>query len=291
VFDPDSMSWRELASCPCEPRLHPTFVANNGKIFVGLGNNNNGNQNDWWEYDIASNTWSQKPNFPGLVRHHPYQFAIGDYVYTGMGHGNGAIYKDLYRYDPATEEWLQVADIPGEGRVAGTQFSYNNRGYVLSGDGDDHLSMETGEFWMYDPALDAWQELTPHPGKSRWAPSSFIINGEVYLFNGTSFFQGSGSVYQSESYKFNLDSLFTSTKPIVQAEDLQMYPNPFTSEVRVAHNDLFFESIRVYTLDQKLVYQGRLENNTNNLSYLPSGTYRVEGLHDRRLYSGLIVKQ
>jgi len=204
VFDPDSMKWTELDTCPCEPRLHPAFVAHNGKIFAGLGNGNNGNLNDWWEYDIATNQWSRKQDFPNLPRHHPYQFAVGDYVYTGFGHGAG-IFNDWYRYDPVNEVWDTMSNIPAEGRVAGTQFSYADKGYVLSGDGEDHLSMEEGEFWEYDPALNEWTQLPPHPGKSRWAPASFIIDGVVYLFNGTTYFNTIGYVYQTEAYKFNLE--------------------------------------------------------------------------------------
>ena len=203
VFDPDSMKWAQLASCPCQARTHPAFVANNGKIFVGLGSGSNGNMNDWWEYDITSDQWSQKPDFPDLKRHHPYQFAVGDYVYTGLGHG-AEIFNDWYRYDPKSEMWDRMADLPGEGRVAGTQFSFGGKGYVLSGDGEDHLSMDEGEFWEYDPDLDAWNQLPSHPGRSRWAPASFIIDGEVYLFNGTTYFEGQGFFYMEEAFKFKL---------------------------------------------------------------------------------------
>ena len=176
------------------------MIAHNGSVLVGLGNGSEGNMNDWWAYDIASNTWSQKTDFPSSPRHHPYQFGIGDYAYTGLGHGNG-IFNEWYRYEIATDTWTEVATLPGEGRVAGTQFSYDGIGYVLSGDGDDHRSMETGEFWAYDPILDTWEERPPHPEGSRWAPASFIIDGEVYLINGTSFGQ-----YVSEVYKFDLIS-------------------------------------------------------------------------------------
>ena len=83
--------------------------------------------------------------------------------------------------------------------MAGTQFSYEGIGYVLSGDGDDHRSMETGEFWAYDPIENAWSQGPPHPGGSRWAPASFIIDGEVYLINGTSFRR-----YVTDVYKYDL---------------------------------------------------------------------------------------
>ncbi|MGE0590391.1 MAG: Kelch repeat-containing protein [Cyclobacteriaceae bacterium] len=202
VFDPTTITWTQLTSCPCEPRYHPAMVASKGKLFVGLGNNSR-DYKDWWEYDIASDEWKQNPDLPGDERHHPYQFALGDYVYTGFGHGAG-IYKNWFRYDPATSTWEQMADIPGEGRVAGTQFSFEGKGYVLSGDGQNHGPMETGEFWSYNPATNTWEELPPHPGKSRWAPASFIIDGEVYLINGT-IRAGTALTFPSAVYKYKLN--------------------------------------------------------------------------------------
>lgn len=191
VFDPDSMQWTEKASCPCSARTHPAFVAEGDKIFVGLGGGPNGDMNDWWEYDIPSDTWSQKPDFPGSVRHHPYQFGIDGLIYVGFGHNGPFIYNDWYVYDPVAETWEERATLPAEGRVAGTQLAHNGMGYALSGDGDDHNSMETGELWQYDPIADAWYAWPPHPGMSRWAPASFVLNDEIYLINGMSMDPGS----------------------------------------------------------------------------------------------------
>lgn len=289
VFDPDSMTWNQLASCPCAPRLHPTFVANNGKIFVGLGNNNEGNQNDWWEYDMASDTWSQKPDYPGLRRHHPYQFAMGDYVYTAFGHGNG-IFRELYRYDPVLEEWERMADIPGEGRVAGTQFSYDGKGYVLSGDGEDHLSMDTGEMWSYDPELDVWESLPPHPGKSRWAPSSFVIDGVVYLFNGTSWFENTGHVYQTEAYSFDLKDMASDVSNPDKVAAFSVYPNPFSSFLHVHGLSGDYDQLMIYSLDNKRVYQGRFSSQ-HDVAHLPAGLYRIEIEKDNKTESVLGVKQ
>ena len=182
MWDPETDSWTELAPCPCAGRAHPAFIAHNDHIFVGLGNNNR-NLRDWWVYDLNENTWTQAADFPDVERHHPFQFGVGDYVYTGFGHGP-RIYDEWYRYDLTSDSWTQMANIPDEGRVAGTQFNHMGKGYVLSGDGDDHGRMETGEFWEYTPETDSWMQLPPHPGFSRWAPSSFVINHTVYFING-----------------------------------------------------------------------------------------------------------
>jgi len=190
VFDPSSGEWTEKASCPCTARTHPAFIAEGDKVFVGLGGGPNGDMDDWWEYDMATDSWSQKPDFPGSERHHPYQFGIDGMIYVGFGHNGPNIYNEMYRYDPSTEAWTEVASLPAEGRVAGTQFAHNGMGYALSGDGEDHSSMEEGELWQYDPTADAWFQWPSHPGMSRWAPASFVLNDEVYLINGMSYDPG-----------------------------------------------------------------------------------------------------
>lgn len=79
---------------------------------------------------------------------------------------------------------MQMSNFPSEGRVAGTQFSYNCKGYILSGDGDDHRSLDSGEFWEYDPSNDTWTQLSSHPGDAIWAPGSFVIGREVFFMLG-----------------------------------------------------------------------------------------------------------
>lgn len=203
VYDPATGEWTEKASCPCTARTHPAFIAEAGKVYVGLGGSANGDLGDWWEYDIATDTWSQKPDFPGSDRHHPYQFGIDGDIYVGFGHNGPNIYNEMYRYEPATEQWTEVASLPAEGRVAGTQFSHAGKGYALSGDGDDHSSMDEGEFWQYDPSADAWYQWPSHPGMSRWAPASFVLNDEVYLVNGMSYDPGEFD-YMASNWKLSM---------------------------------------------------------------------------------------
>ena len=267
VFDPSNMSWTELAPCPCAARRHPAMIAHNGRVFVGLGNTSIGNMNDWWEYDITSNTWSQKDNLPSQSRHHPYQFGINDNVYSGFGHGNG-IFNDWFRYDITAETWTQVATLPAQGRVAGTQFSYNGLGYVLSGDGDNHDSMETGEFWAYDPISDNWEEMPPHPEGSRWAPASFIINGEVYIINGTSFSQ-----YVTEIYKYNLDSALSI--PELTNSTIRIYPNPATDVINIDVPENLKYHTNIYDLNGRLVSSSK-NKSVIEIQALPLGVYLIE---------------
>jgi N-acetylneuraminic acid mutarotase len=214
-YDMDNDSWAQKSSLPTDGRNHPAMIAINNKIYMGCGSNDNGNLGDWWEYDITNDAWSQKTSIIGNDRHHPFYFGIGDYAYVGFGHGSSPvagsnptsyIYNDFYRYDPTNDNWIQLSNFPSEARVAGTQFSYNGKGYILSGDGDNHGPLDSGEFWEYNPSNDSWNQLPSHPGGAIWAPGNFVIGCDVYFLLGQNRNTSPGtypiSVYQ---YKLSED--------------------------------------------------------------------------------------
>ena len=214
-YNMDNDSWTQKSSLPTDGRNHPAMIAINNKIYMGCGSNDNGNLGDWWEYDITNDAWSQKTSIIGNDRHHPFYFGIGDYAYVGFGHGSSPvagsnptsyIYNDFYRYDPTNDNWIQLSNFPSEARVAGTQFSYNGKGYILSGDGDNHGPLDSGEFWEYNPSNDSWNQLPSHPGGAIWAPGNFVIGCDVYFLLGQNRNTSPGtypiSVYQ---YKLSED--------------------------------------------------------------------------------------
>ena len=214
-YNMDNDSWTQKSSLPTDGRNHPAMIAINNKIYMGCGSNDNGNLGDWWEYDIINDVWSQKTSIIGNDRHHPFYFGIGDYAYVGFGHGSSPvagsnptsyIYNDFYRYDPTNDNWIQLSNFPSEARVAGTQFSYNGKGYILSGDGDNHGPLDSGEFWEYNPSNDSWNQLPSHPGGAIWAPGNFVIGCNVYFLLGQNRNTSPGtypiSVYQ---YKLSED--------------------------------------------------------------------------------------
>ncbi len=281
-FDPDTGTWTEITTCPCSARIHPAFIVHNDKIFVGLGGSAAGNLNDWWEYDMLNDTWEQKPDFPALPRHHPFQFAVNDSIYVGFGHGNGFISNEWYRYDPTNDEWEQKATLPGEGRVAGTQSSFEDKGYVLSGDGVDHTSMQEGEFWSYDPVLDEWEELTPHPGWSRWAPASFVLDGWVYLLSGPTNIGGFLNYSPNNNYRYQLEEgMVSSTQNLANASDLfELYPNPFADQIQFNWKKDILNTgeglIRIFDNFGRSVYQNNQLPATLNLDFLTPGIYHIE---------------
>ena len=205
-YDLINDTWEELANFPYLGRNHPAMMLCDDKIFVGMGSIDSENLGDWWEYDILNNAWIQKTNFSFGDRHHPFYFSINDIPYVGFGHGNYindniVIYNDFYKYDINADNWIQLNDFPSEGRVAGTQFSFNGKGYVLSGDGDDHGPLDSGELWEYNPESDTWIQLMSHPGGARWAPGSFVINCNVFLTSG---FEAESGTYYNDLLSLKL---------------------------------------------------------------------------------------
>ena len=284
-YDTETEQWTELAECPCTPRYHPAFVQLDDKIYVGMGNSPS-NLKDWWEYDIPTNSWTQKDDLPGPARHHPFYFGIDSIAYVGFGHGNSvngvlSIFNDFYKFDPSTDEWTQLNDFPGEARVAGTQFDYKGKGYVLSGDGDDHGFMEEGEFWEYEPQTDQWTQLTSHPGSSRWAPGNFVIDNYVYFLGGLSDVQ-----LESDMMRYELEPLSSSTAEVLDAP-ITIFPNPATSGLTILEDITQFSQIRMVNNYGQTVQT--VSSNYLNVDALPRGVYYLQFFKGERMQTKKIM--
>lgn len=240
-FNMKKQKWRKLANFPGQGRRHPAmnFLEPIGEIHIGLGDGYSGNYNDYWSYNIENDEWRRLDDFPSSKRHHPFYFAIGKNSYVGLGHSDGYspyIERDWYRYDAIDGTWNREKDfasyalgalyttnnifgtsaipVTTEARVAGTQFSVagscdsdQTLGFVLSGDGDDHGPMQTGEFHVFDSDDSIWYSLPPHPGFSRWAPGTFVIQGSrrVYFFGG---YDRKQQILFSDLWTIDLEPLF-----------------------------------------------------------------------------------
>jgi hypothetical protein len=283
AFDGATESFTQLADCPCEPRLHPALIAFEDKVYMGLGSGVGGNLGDWWEYDVTSNSWTEKATFIGANRHHPYQFKIGDYIYVGSGHQS-----DWYRYEPAADSWTQVESHPSYVRVAGIQFAYGGKGYTLSGvadyNGDNHQPMPTGEFWEYDPLEDAWTELPPHPGLSRWASASFIIDGWIYMV--------AGQVYDGETsvYRYQLGDTPTGVEDNSATEPLSLRPMPFVDHIELPARGSWI-SATIFDIRGSIVSVPVFEGKTLRVDALPNGIYVLELKDNETIVRQRIVRE
>lgn len=250
-FDMTTHTWTRLADFIGPGRRHPAMVpvrrsSQQWEIHVGLGDGVTGNLNDWYSYDISTNVWIQMPDFPSSKRHHPFHFGIGNLSYAGLGHSDGFdpyIERDWYHFDgtawtrePDFESFdlsddlvQKIGPVSTEARVAGTEFSIELPlsdgddgnglsgaiGFVLSGDGDDHGAMDTGEFHAFYPAIDGgsslWRSLPPHPGRSRWAPGSFVMRGSARAYFTSGYDRISQELY-NDVWMIDLSPLFSTSK-------------------------------------------------------------------------------
>ena len=77
-----------------------------------------------------------------------------------------------------------MSPFPGEARVAGTQFDHGGKGYVLSGDGDNHSYMPSGEFWGMSPAQIPGHNCRLILASACGRQDAFVIDDKVYFFGG-----------------------------------------------------------------------------------------------------------
>ncbi len=269
-YDPTDSSWTQLANCGCTGRRHPAMVAIGDRIYVGLGDGASGNRKDWWMYDINTNQWTQIQDLPGVVRHHPFMFKAGGDVYAGMGHG-ASIYKDWYKLDTATNTWTTMNPFPGEARVAGTQFELGGYGYVLSGDGDNHSWMNTGEMWRYNHYNDTWLQLQAHPGKSRWAPGSFVIGNVVYFLTGYDRFT---TILHNDMWKFDMAPILVGMDDETLSRT-KVYPNP-AQDVLNWEYDGSITDVRLFNAIGQQVLQSAPQRKQLSTSELENGLYLVQ---------------
>ncbi len=294
-YDPATGVWTEKSLCPGEGRGHPAYVEANGKIYIGLGQSSTGNMKDFWEYDIANDSWEEMPEFPSHRRHHPYHFAIDNMVYAGLGHGtqqvNGTpIYTDMYRFDPLTKDWERMSDFPAEARVAGTQFSLNGKGYVLSGEGEDHYYLEESEFWEYDSSSDSWTELPPAPGSGRWAPGSFTIGNTAYFTCGTALINNANSINQKDLWAYTFENA-TGTNQPGAAQTVQVYPNPAQDQLFVQGNWTTPTRFQIVHADGRLLQSGLYDAGTGiRIGSLPTGVYELMLIQATERFQAKFVK-
>jgi hypothetical protein len=164
-----------------------------------------------------------------------------------------------------------MSSFPGEARVAGTQFDYGGYGYVLSGDGDNHSFMTTGEFWKYDPQNDSWEALTPHPGISRWAPNSFVIKNKVYFTSGENRTNG---VLYGDLWSYQLEEA-TSVAEKELNNQFSFYPNPANSHI-IFESPTIQEVVVFDITGKEVLRKNGLPNHIVNIEMLLDGVYFVQ---------------
>ena len=119
-------SWTQKANFGGTIRYSGSGFSIGNKGYMGTGYGQDGNKNDFWEFDPVTNIWSQKADFSGGARNGAAAFCIGSKGYIGGGN-----YNDFWEYNPSTNTWTERAYIPGSGKYSVVGFSINGKGYIL----------------------------------------------------------------------------------------------------------------------------------------------------------------
>jgi N-acetylneuraminic acid mutarotase len=185
--------WTQKASLPGVSRLGGSGFAINGKGYVGLGYDEvtTALQNDWWQYDPATDQWTSKQKFPGTRVEAATSFAVDGkgYVIGGRHYGNGKVSYSaaVWQYHPVADSWTQKANFPGMARESAVGASGTidgmDFGFVAGGDPGTALVPFDNDCWEYNPATDAWGQVSNMPGERNPAPAGFVIGRSLFIAN------------------------------------------------------------------------------------------------------------
>ncbi len=172
-------------------------------IYAGLGYGNDKEYfTDIYSFDLSSGTWSKVGTFPGVGRERAVSFSINGIGYVGLGFNNKLTTEELadfWSFNPQTREWKRLKDFIDGPRYNAVSFASTSKGYVGGGfDGTD----VRGDFYEYDPSVDAWTKIATNPGEKKESAATFIINGKVYYFGGKT----SAGTYSTDFWEFDFES-------------------------------------------------------------------------------------
>ena len=135
-------------------------------------------------------------------------FSLGGRFYVGLGWQYEIKDQRLFFCFTPEHGWMPIKDFPGKPRRGAVAFSIGDKAYVGLGDGSGWEKLT--DFWVYDPATDAWDSLRyEFPGVDRWGAVGFSLNGKGYVGTGLS----SGEVDRiGDFYEFTPGSGWTQVR-------------------------------------------------------------------------------
>jgi hypothetical protein len=186
-YDPETNVWTQKADFGGTGRFAAVgfSIGNKGYIGTGLSDYNNTRTKDFWEYDPGTNMWTQKADFGGTMRSEAVGFSIGTKGYIGAGNEGAPLNnQDFWEYDPGTNMWTQKADFGGKKRSYDVGFSIGTKGYIEAGTNGPSYSINTQDFWEYDPGTDIWTQKADIGGTERSGAVGFSIGNKGYIGTG-----------------------------------------------------------------------------------------------------------
>lgn len=205
--------WSRSYSFAGKPRTGAVTFTINDIVYVGLGLNNNVEDNDktlrdFWKY--KDGMWTQVDSFPGAGRYGAVAFVINDIAYVGTGYRDGIsgedkeeYFKDFYKFDPskpAGAQWSEgpVTTLPANAlpRREAVAFSLGNKGYVGTGLASGSETLK--DFYCFDGTN--WTDIG-FKGEKRCGAVAFILGGKAVVCLGTG--SSNSTNYRQDVYAYN----------------------------------------------------------------------------------------
>ncbi|MFB3852115.1 MAG: putative Ig domain-containing protein, partial [Acidobacteriota bacterium] len=188
---PKSMYWS--ASC-----------AYNGKIYVFGGNENDGEVNTTYIYDIATDTWTQGANMP-TGRYLCTAVEVGGKIYVLGGRQLTASTNPVNVnecYDPATDTWTTKALMPNAIR-GHSAVAANGKIYVMGGNTGAYTDVVN----IYDPSSNTWSSGPKLPAKVAYGGAVYSSSkNAIYYVGGVKSSATSSSNFVGKIFKLDLST-------------------------------------------------------------------------------------
>ncbi len=204
-YDPIHDAWNKKTDFPSGARYGAAAFSIGGFGYVGTGSTYlsyalERNNNDFYQYDTATDSWSANFGFPGPFRKNAVGFSIGNKGYVGTGEisqdlvntplTQGPLY-DFYEFDPSGSVWTRKANLGGESRTGAVGFSIGANGYVGGGVIAGALIFKN-DLWEYDPSTNLWSKKYGTDNGSGLQNQTGFAIGNMGFIGGGSYYTGGG---------------------------------------------------------------------------------------------------
>jgi hypothetical protein len=297
-FDPATNSWTQKANIPTYLWSDPAFgigtkgyVMDNGYTYMYLPYNNTwttvntsspsatyydqlkfvingkGYLSDGatiYEFNPSGYTWIPKYNFSSAF--------YGDLAFAvnGKGYFVDTYYNTVMEYNPVSNSIQYKSSCPGV-MSQGTSWAVNGKGYCGLGQIPPNYTDEQ-QVYEYDPVLDNWKGVNDFEGAGRENATAFVIGTKGYVTCGTS------GINMNDLWEFD-NTKITSVMDVSNSSLISVFPNPSVDGKFYVEQGASVEvkivSVKVMSLDGKLVKEEQLNSNCIDLSEFPDANYNL----------------
>ena len=141
-YDDQANTWTLVNGFSGNKRRNATVFIIADKAYLGTGVNNGVYQEDFWEFDPATDVWTRKRDIDkDTDDDYTYndEYAItrsnaSSFTMSGLGYVvGGENIKTVWEYNPTTDLWVERTPLEGATRTDAVGFAINNRGFLMLG--------------------------------------------------------------------------------------------------------------------------------------------------------------